>query len=401
MAGGKSLYLVFVVIVVIAVIAVLWFTLGRGVSSAHAVSSNSSAAASSSPKQQVQATPKQMLVNELALINTTPSYEAAYNLNVPALSSFLSLVGGSGNSTQLLIFKSGTAAKVVFSLGSITAAAYSGGALGNNVSVTCTEDSLLPSSSGGSITCAYSNTTGSSLTSAQSTNSILKTLNETNVTFIGNKTVIGSPCSEFKITAQASEINSLINQSQHGSSSLASSLSGSTGTFNGTLVAYACISGQTGLPLSLTLTDESYDQLLGENKTNMVFSMNATSMGTAVPSSAFEMPVPWVLSTNNSIVNCTQKSVSFSFVSLKNATNSTVKVSTSSSQYNFTYNAYMYNNQTARVNLGRNLAYGHMYKVNATFSRNITQQGGYMAPDICIDGYCSDTDSCFLNFNYT
>ena len=399
MAGGKGLYLVLAVIIVIAVIAVLWFTLGRSTSSAHAVSSNSSAAASSSPKQQVQGTPKQMLVNELALINTTPSYETAYNLNVPALSSLLSLAGGSGNSTQLLIFKSGTSVKVVFSLGSITVAVYSGGKLGDNASVACTEDGLLPSGSGNGITCTYSNTTGSSLVSAQSANSILKTLNETNVTFIGNKTVIGSPCSEFRITAQASEINSLINQSQQGSSgSIASSLAGNTGAFNGTLVAYACISGQNGLPLSLNLTDEYYDQLLGENRTNMVFSMNATSMGTSVPSSAFEIPVPWVLSTNNSIVNCTQKSVSFSFVSLKNSTNSTVKVSTSSSQYNFTYNAYMYNNQTASVNLGKSLVYGGTYRVNATFARNITLAGGYIIPNICIDGYCSNSDSCYINY---
>ena len=86
---------------------------------------------------------------------------------------------------------------------------------------------------------------------------------------------------------------------------------------------------------------------------------------------------------------------------MKNATNSTVKVSTSSSQYNFTYNAYMYNNQTASVNLGKSLAYERMYNVNATFARNITQPGSYITPNICIDGYCSDADSCFLNFNYT
>ncbi len=401
MTGGNKVYLIIIALLIIVIIGFIAFAFMDGLLKFPSLSTSS----------QAQLTPKQMLVNRLALINTTPSYEATYNVSVPALSSALGLLGIS-NSTplQALVFKSGNLTKIIASVGTYTIALYG---IGKGNFVICDEYEGFSYSSAG-LTCAYQNSTslssvlgGGGLAAqelAVQSNTILGILNETNVTYLGNRAVAGRGCDEFRLVASQKEINSLLNASENYALSSTSYLTPAGSPFNGSLTGYLCLDKQTGLPLSLNLSENYYNQLLSENKTTPLLTVTASNVGTDVPSSVFNVPVSFAISSNNGAPNCTPDSVSFSFVSFRNTTNSTVKVSTSSSQYNFTYGTYTYNNQTASVNLGKSLVYGGIYKVNATFAKNITsaQSFGYsyIVPKICVDGYCSSSDSCVVYSYY-
>ena len=411
MAGGSNrAYLVIIALLIIVIIGFIAFAFMDGLLKFPSLSTS----------PQALLTPKQLLMKDLSLLNTTPAYEATYNVSVPSLSSVLGLLGVSNNTPlQALIFKSGNLTKVVTSIGTYTIAFYG---IGKGNFVICEESGGFSYASTG-ITCSYQNDTnilsalgGSGLPTQQidgqilvgepdTINTIFGILNETNVTYLGNKEIAGSECNEFRLSAGQKEINSLMNLSENYTLSGSSYLNPASGSpFNGSLTGYLCLDEQNGLPLSLNLSENYYNQLLSENKTTDLLTITASNVGTDVPSSAFNVPVSFVISSNYGEPNCTSDSVSFSFVSFRNTANSTVRVSTSSIQYNFTYGTYTYNNQTASVNLGKNLVYGNIYKVNATFAKNITsaQSYGYsyIYPKICVDGYCSSSNSCLVYSSY-
>ncbi len=349
--------------------------------------------------------PRQLYSNYLKLANSTTSYTINYSMNVPALNAILPLLGVQSNGAEpgeLLVSRSGEQNKYVFSAGTLAIAQYN---LGNNINVTCTsystgeEPSCTYSSINGEIGAISSGFTYKNLTAANNV------ADQINVTYLGRERVIGRECDSFRTVVNANEVSALINQSSsssnHGSSVIPS---------NGSIVTDVCVDTQTGLPLILNVTETYYSTLLSKTKTVQIFSLNATGFSTKVPSQEFTIPSSFAIT--NSTIECTDNSISFSFISLRNATNSTIRVSALPYIYSYFGNLSLSNvngqnsmqSYNSTVSLGGNLVIGREYTVNATFKKQLSKSSNYTTiinSSICIDGYCSGSQYCNIPYSLT
>ena len=355
------------IIVVVVVIAVIGAILSVYSRSASLASQSTSTAPSGNS---AALSPKAMLINDLSASKSVSNAKVSYLLNLSTLSE---------PNVTLDTYTLGKDSKTIVSLTlfgeQVTVANY----YENGIGVTCTETTLAP------LSCSLSNstTTGLNTTSYTTVNQALINSPNVSVSYVGKSNVLGRACNEFRLTGSLSGLSSA-------STSTASPQ-------NGTFSLNVCTDNQTGIPLKMNISTESYSKLLGKNQTAHLLSLTATNLSTgSVTSADMAIPAKALIKGYNSpgsflsYVNCTSSSVSFSVIPTVNL--NSISVNGTTSTYAMQQNGTYASENVVLFSANETGNYQAFSQYPMTFAVNNASQ--ISAMNICADGMCTSSMFC-------
>ena len=353
------------ILVVVVVIAVI----GAILSSSSNVSSGSKGISAAPTSTTAPASPKAMLMNDLAASRSVSNAKVSYILNLPTISE---------TNITLDVYTLGNDAKSIISLtvlgNQVTVANYHE----NNTNVTCTESALAP------LSCLLSNTTATSFNASSYTTVNQAVINSPNVSisYIGKSNISGRACNEFRLTGS---MNALFPSSTSAASQ------------NGTFSTYICIDKLTGIPLSMNISTMSYSKLLGKNQTALILSLTATNISTgSVTNADIAIPVKVLIKGYNSpgsfvsYVNCTSSSVSLNLIPTVNL--NSINVNGTTFRYVTQQNGTYTPENVTLFSINETGNYQAFSQYPMSFAVNNASQ--ISSVNICADGSCDNHLLC-------